>query len=39
MSHRNFLSTDHTENTEISLKAIVQIEKEAVFAYGLFKIL
>ena len=31
-----FLSTDHTENTEISLKAIVQIEKEAVFTYGLF---
>ena len=29
-------STDHTEDTEISLKAIVQIEKEAVFAYGLF---
>ena len=29
-------STDHTENTEISLKAIVQIEKEAVFTYGLF---
>ena len=31
-----FVSTDHTENTEISLKAIVQIEKEAVFTYGLF---
>ena len=31
-----FLSTEHTENTEISLKAIVQIEKEAVFTYGLF---
>ena len=29
-------STDHTEDTEISLKAIVQIEKEAVFTYGLF---